>query len=83
MTRLRLRVFPKPGIRDPQSEAVGESLQRSGFSGFAVQSVGRTLDLEFPESNESEARQALEAMCDKMLVNPNVEAFAIDVVEGD
>jgi phosphoribosylformylglycinamidine synthase PurS subunit len=69
-------IRPKPGILDPQGEAVETSLQHLGFS-VSEARVGRLVDLEVESSDPGEARAALERMCEQLLANPLIESYEI------
>jgi phosphoribosylformylglycinamidine synthase len=73
-------VRPKPGILDPQGEAVGNSLRQLGFEVDEAR-VGRVVDLELGASNPEHARAQLERMCEQLLANPLIESYEIAVVE--
>jgi phosphoribosylformylglycinamidine synthase len=73
-------IRPKPGILDPQGEAVETSLQHLGFSVSGAR-VGRLVDLEVESSDPAEARVALEQMCEKLLANPLIESYEIALDE--
>jgi phosphoribosylformylglycinamidine synthase subunit PurS len=74
-------VRPKPGILDPQGEAVQGSLQQLGFAVEAAR-VGRVVDLELRDDDREEARAELERMCEQLLANPLIESYEIELVEG-
>jgi phosphoribosylformylglycinamidine synthase len=71
-------VRPKGGILDPQGDAVRGSL---GHLGFAVREarVGRVIDLELDAGSATEARQAIERMCQSLLANPLIESYEIEI----
>jgi phosphoribosylformylglycinamidine synthase subunit PurS len=71
-------VRPKPGILDPQGEAVGSAL---GHLGFEVRDarVGRVIDLELEAADETAAKAEVERMCAQLLANPLIESFEIEV----
>jgi phosphoribosylformylglycinamidine synthase len=73
-------VRPKPGILDPQGQAVQGSLQQLGFAVDAAR-VGRVVDLELRDDDREEARAKLERMCDQLLANPLIESYEIQLVE--
>lgn len=80
---MRATVFvrPKPGILDPQGEAVRESLRKLGFP-VAGARVGRIVELELDASDPGPARAEVERMCEKLLANPLIESFEIEVEEA-
>ena len=76
--KVSVLVRPKPGILDPQGEAVEDSLRHLGFSVEAAR-VGRLVDLEVEATNEAEARAQVEKMCAELLANPLIESYEIEL----
>ncbi len=79
--RVTVLVRPKPGILDPQGEAVQESLRKLGFAVGGAR-VGRLVDLELDASSADEAQSEAERMCQELLANPLIESFEIEVEDG-
>ena len=69
-------VRPKPGILDPQGQAVESSLRHLGFE-VADARVGRLVDVDLPTEDATEARRQLERMCEQLLANPLIESYEI------
>jgi phosphoribosylformylglycinamidine synthase subunit PurS len=78
--RATVLVRPKPGILDPQGDAVGNSLRQLGFPVDAAR-VGRVVDLEVQAGSQEEARDQVERMCAELLANPLIESFDIELAE--
>ena len=78
--RATVLVRPKPGILDPQGEAVLGSLRQLGFA-VGDARVGRVVDLELENGNREQARADLERMCEQLLANPLIESYEIELVE--
>jgi phosphoribosylformylglycinamidine synthase PurS subunit len=76
--RATVLVRPKPGILDPQGEAVESSLRQLGFS-VAGARIGRVVDLEVEASDATAARAELERMCEQLLANPLIESYEIEL----
>ena len=74
-------VRPKPGILDPQGEAVQASLATLGFA-VARARVGRLVDLEVEADDADAARAEVERMCSELLANPLIESFEVVVEDG-
>ena len=74
-------VRPKPGILDPQGQAVGSSLRHLGFEVEDAR-VGRLVDVELATENRDEALAQLEQMCERLLTNPLIESYSI-ALAGD
>jgi phosphoribosylformylglycinamidine synthase len=67
-------IRPKAGILDPQGVAVERALPALGFSGVSGVHVGRMVELELDEPGQ------LEAMCQKLLANPLVEDYEVQLL---
>jgi phosphoribosylformylglycinamidine synthase len=70
-------VRPKPGILDPQGQAVESSLRHLGFAVGGAR-VGKLVELEVDADDEAEARTQLERMCEQLLANPLIESYEIE-----
>ena len=75
---MRARVLnrPKQGILDPQGEAVQRALPALGFSGVANVHVGRLVELDIEDAEQ------LAPICDKLLANPLVEDYEVQLLDG-
>ena len=69
-------VRPKPGILDPEGQAVEGSLRHLGFD-VAETRVGRLVDVELATEDRAEALAELERMCEQLLTNPLIESYEI------
>ncbi|HMI21409.1 MAG TPA: phosphoribosylformylglycinamidine synthase subunit PurS [Gaiellaceae bacterium] len=78
--RATVLVRPKPGILDPQGEAVLGSLKQLGFAVDNAR-VGRVVDLELQNGDRDQMRADLERMCEQLLANPLIESYEIELVE--
>ena len=76
--RATVLVRPKPGILDPQGQAVESSLRHLGFA-VADARVGKLVELDVDADDEGEARGQLERMCEQLLANPLIESYEITV----
>jgi phosphoribosylformylglycinamidine synthase len=78
--RATVLVRPKAGILDPQGEAVESSLRQLGFP-VGEARVGRVIDLEVSTEDPSAARAEIERMCERLLANPLIESYQIELAE--
>jgi phosphoribosylformylglycinamidine synthase subunit PurS len=69
-------IRPKQGILDPQGEAVQRALPALGFGGVANVHVGRLVELDIEDAEQ------LQPMCDKLLANPLVEDYEVQLLDG-
>jgi phosphoribosylformylglycinamidine synthase subunit PurS len=79
--RATVLVRPKPGILDPQGQAVESSLRQLGFP-VGDARVGRVVDLEIDAADEVVARAEVERMCEQLLTNPLIESYEIELEGG-
>jgi phosphoribosylformylglycinamidine synthase subunit PurS len=76
MTRARVLIRPKAGILDPQGAAVERALPALGFAGVSGVHVGRLIELDVEDPSQ------LESMCERLLANPLVEDYEIELLDG-
>ena len=76
MARARVLIRPKSGILDPQGEAVERALPALGFDGASDVRIGRLVELELDDSAD------LDQMCERLLANPLIEDYEIELLEG-
>jgi phosphoribosylformylglycinamidine synthase subunit PurS len=69
-------IRPKAGILDPQGEAVQRVLPALGFQGVSDVRIGRLVELDVEDPSQ------LEAMCEKLLANPLVEDYEVQLLGG-
>lgn len=80
--RLRVLVRLKPGIMDVQGTTVQRALVGLGFADLAGLRVGKVIELDIDSASATEARARAEEMCRKLLANPVLEDYTIEVI-GD
>ena len=71
-------VRPKNGILDPQGAAVEASLRQLGFD-VSDARVGRLVDVEVEAADAEEARAKVDEMCHRLLANPLIESYEVEV----
>jgi len=74
--RARVLIRPKQGILDPQGVAVERALPALGFGGVANVHVGRLVELDVEDATQ------LQPMCEKLLANPLVEDYEVQLLDG-
>ena len=78
--RLEIRIKPRPGLLNPEGKAIHHALTSLGWEGVADVRVGKAIYVDMEAASESEAVEAAEAMCRKILANPVTEDFEVAVV---
>jgi len=77
--RARIFVTPRQGILDPQGRAVEQALKTLGFDGVSGVKIGRYILLDIDAPNAEDARTAVTRMCDRLLANPLIEDYRLEV----
>lgn len=80
MTRLRVTIFPKAGVLDPQGKAIERALAGLDFAGVGEVRVGKVMILEVAETDPAAAQAQGEAMARKLLANTVIESFTVEVM---
>ena len=77
--RAIVTVMLKPGVLDPQGRAIGHALGTLGFAGVGEVRAGKRIELELAESDPARAREAAEEMARRLLANPVIESYQVEV----
>jgi phosphoribosylformylglycinamidine synthase PurS subunit len=70
----------KSGVLDPQGQTISRALSDLGFRNIVGVKTGRLFRLEIDAETEAEARQVAEEAAARLLANPVIEGFDIEVV---
>ena len=76
--RATVLVRPKPGILDPQGQAVETALEHLGFT-VAETRVGKLVELDVDAESADDARTKVEQMCEQLLANPLMESYEVEI----
>ena len=77
--RVHVRIIPRPGLLDPQGQAVEQALASLGFTGVQSVRIGRAIELDVDATDAAAAETQARAMCDRLLANPVTEDFVVAV----
>ncbi len=78
---MRARVFVtlKPSVFDPQGTTVTDALHTLGYPSVSDVRQGKYFELEIATSDPAEARRIASEVSDKLLANPVIESYRIEV----
>ncbi len=79
----RVFVTLKSGILDPQGKAVHHALTNLGIGHIDEVRMGKIINLHFADVTEKEARRLAEDACQKLLANPVIEEYKIELLTED
>jgi len=74
-----VHVFLKPGVLDVQGKAVEAALHGLGWAGVSDVRVGRVIEFDVDAADRSAAETEVKAMCDKLLANPVIEGYRVEI----
>lgn len=83
MQKARIYVTLKEGVLDPQGEAVKRSLKVLGYEGVEDVRIGKFIEVLLDGADALAQRRQLEEMSDKLLANPVIENYRVEMVEGE
>jgi len=64
-------------VLDPQGKVVQQTLQNMGMKTLKELRQGKYFEIEIKESDENKAKDKVDEMCKKLLVNLIIEDFKI------
>ena len=79
MLTAKVKIMPKSGILDPQGQVIMHSLESLGFRDIDDIRVGKMIEIKLDQPSKEEAEKAVKEMCRKLLANPNIESFEVDI----
>jgi phosphoribosylformylglycinamidine synthase len=81
--KVRVLVTPKPGVLDPEGRAIERALHELGYTGVQDVRAGKVIVLDLDTNDPDRATALAREMCDKLLANPVIEQYRIEIVEGE
>jgi phosphoribosylformylglycinamidine synthase subunit PurS len=81
--RARVLVRLKPGILDVQGSAIARALGGLGFDDVRELRVGKVIEVEIATADATRARARIDEMCRKLLANPVIEDYTIELERAD
>jgi len=77
--KAKVEVFLKPGVLDVQGKAVENALHGLGWTGAAQVRVGRVITFDVSAASAEAAHGEVEAMCERLLANPVIESWRVEI----
>ena len=77
-----ITVMLQPNVLDVQGQAVQGALKHLGFESVKQVRIGRQIEMILPTDDREMARTQLKEMAEKLLANPVIEDFQIDIQEA-
>ena len=77
--KARVHVTLKPGVLDPQGEAVRHALGALGFEGVGEVRIGKVIELDLAETDRAAAEARVREMCERLLANTVIENYEVEL----
>jgi phosphoribosylformylglycinamidine synthase len=77
--KARVFVTLKPSVFDPQGQTIADALHSMGYSGVGDVRQGKYFELEVDSSSAEQARALASEVADRLLANPVIESYRIEV----
>jgi len=75
--KFSIKVTLKKDVLDPQGKVIQQTLKNMGIGTLESLRQGKYFEIEINENNETKARNKIDDMCKKLLVNLIIEDFEI------
>ena len=69
----------RPSVLDPAGEAARSAANRLGIDGIQKLRIGKAVVLEIEAPDEEEAKRKVELLADRLLANPVIEDWSVDL----
>ena len=81
---MKARVFVtlKPSVFDPQGKTIADALHSLGYTGVADVRQGKFFEVDVEARSADQARQLASEIADKVLANPVIESYRVEVAES-
>ena len=80
---MKAKVFVtlKPSVFDPQGQTIADALHSMGYGTVGDVRQGKYFELELTSKSAEQARTLAAEVADKLLANPVIESYRIEVNE--
>ena len=81
MYEVKVKIGLKKGITDPEGANTLKALHLLGFNTVKEAKIMRTVDLLIDGKNKEEVKKKVEQMCQRLLTNPVIHTYEIEIEE--
>ncbi len=75
----RIYVTLRPSVLDPAGTAVQSGLEHMGYSDVESVRIGKYIEVNLSATDETQAHQQLDEMCDRLFANPVIENYRVEL----
>jgi len=77
--RAKVEVNFKIGVLDPQGETIRRALMNLGYKQIGSVKTGKLSWVDIEAESTAKARQTVKELADRLLANPVIEDFAVEI----
>lgn len=81
MFEAKVTIGLKKGVSDPEGANTLKALKLLGFDNVKEAKMIRTVDLLIDGKNKKEVEKNVEQMCQRLLTNPVIHTYKIEITE--
>lgn len=81
MFEAKVTIGLKKGISDPEGVNTLKALKLLGFDNVKEAKTVRTVDLLIDGKNKDEVKKSVEQMCQRLLTNPVIHTYDIEIIK--
>ena len=79
----KVQVSLRTSVLDPAGEATKSAAIKLGIKGITKLRIGKAIDIEIEASDEQEATTQLELLSDRLLANPVIEDWKLELCKAN
>jgi len=79
--KARIYVTLRPSVLDPAGVAVESGIEQLGIANVEQVRIGKYIELMLTATDETQASDQLDRICDQLLANPVIENYRFELEE--
>lgn len=79
--KAKIFVTLRENILDVQGKAIEYALNSLEFNNFSDVRIGKYIQLSVTAQNDGQAEEMVKSACDKLIANPIIENYNIEIIE--
>jgi phosphoribosylformylglycinamidine synthase PurS subunit len=82
MLEAEIYITLKKTVSDPQGLTIKHALESLGYQNLEEVRVGKLVTIKLSSKDKKKAKQKLDEMCQKLLANPIIEDYNLEMKEA-
>lgn len=78
----KVYTYYKTGVLDPQGSAIKTTISSCGFEHVKNVKTGKLYEVEIDARDKAQAQKIADELCQKVLVNPVIEDYKLEIMEA-